>query len=236
MKKRGGAMIIAVICIILGVGVLSFPYILQELYDVNANKTVDEFDEWRERMPVEDATDDRYLSDLFEQMQAYNEDLFISGQSGFNDAWSYQKTSFDLTEWGFEENIIGYLDIPRMDIKLPLFLGATEKNMRLGAVQLTETSLPIGGNNTNCVIAGHRGYFGAAMFRDIENIQIGDEIYITNLWEKLTYRVYEMDVIDPTDTNKVMLQEGRDLITLITCHPYRHNHQRYLVYAERIFV
>jgi len=123
-----------------------------------------------------------------------------------------------------------------MDLKLPLYLGATEENMRRGSVQLTETSLPIGGNNANCVIAGHRGYHGAAMFRDIEKLQLGDEIYITNPWDKLTYRVYELDIIDPTDTHKVMIQEGRDLVTLITCHPYRQNYQRYIVYAERVIV
>ena len=234
MEKNRAAAVIAVICIVLGIGVLSFPYILQEMYSANANQTAEEFDDWRTEMYGEEDREVRYLPDLYEQMQKYNEDLYVSGQSGFRDAWSYQKTSFDLTEWGFEENVIGYLDIPRMDIKLPLYLGATEENMRLGAVQLTETSLPIGGDNTNCVIAGHRGYYGAAMFRDIEDLEVGDEIYITNLWEQLTYRVCQMDVIDPSDTHKVKLQESRDLITLVTCHPYRHNYQRYLVYAERI--
>ena len=235
MEKSRGAAVIAVICIVLGIGVFFFPHILQEMYSANANQTADAFDGWRAEMSGEEDQGVLYLPDLYEQMRKYNEDLFVSGQSEFKDAWSYQKPSFDLTKWGFEENVIGYIEIPRMDIKLPLYLGATEENMRLGAVQLTETSLPIGGDNTNCVIAGHRGYYGAAMFRDVEDLEVGDEIYITNLWGQLMYRVCEMDVIDPSDTHRVKLQEGRDLITLVTCHPYRHNHQRYIVFAERIF-
>ena len=233
MKKRRSVLIIAVICIVLGIGVFSLPYFLQNRYSVGVDQTVEMFDEWRGVMSACATPHARYLPDLYGQMQEYNENLFASGQSEFKDAWSYQKPSFDLSKWGFEENVIGYIDIPRMDVRLPLYLGATEENMRLGSVQLTETSLPIGGNNTNCVIAGHRGYYGAAMFRDIENLQIGDEIHVTNLWEELTYLVCELDVIDPADTHRVLLQEGRDLITLITCHPYRHNHQRYLVCAER---
>jgi sortase A len=120
-----------------------------------------------------------------------------------------------------------------MDIKLPIYLGASEENMKKGAVHLTETSLPIGGKNTNCVIAAHRGFSGAPMFREIEKLKKGDKIYITNFWYKMTYQVVDIEIINPDDVEKVLIQKGRDLVTLSTCHPYRYNYQRYIVYCER---
>lgn len=249
MVRRRIVTIVSIVCIVLGIGVISFPHIEQWLYSRNADRSAMQFDEWREEMweqagsqepqpgeasNYETPEEAPYLSELYGEMQKYNESLYRNGQAEFKDAWSYQSKSFDLTQWGFDDQMIGYIHIPRMDVRLPLYLGATEKHMKLGAVHLTETSLPIGGKNTNCVIAGHRGYHGAAMFRDIEELRIGDEIYIHNPWETLVYRVCELKVIAPDETGEVMIQPGRDLVTLITCHPYRHNYQRYVVYAERI--
>lgn len=121
-----------------------------------------------------------------------------------------------------------------MKVELPILLGANDENLEKGAAHLTETSYPIGGQNTNCVLAAHRGYNRAAMFRDIEKLEIGDEIHILNFRETLTYRVAELRVISPTDVEELLIQEGRDLVTLVTCHPYRYNYQRYVVYCERV--
>jgi sortase A len=104
--------------------------------------------------------------------------------------------------------------------------------MAKGVAVLGETSLPVRGENTNVVIAGHRGYWGTAMFRDIQLIQIGDKITITTPWDTLIYRVCELKIITPDDTNAVLIQPGRQLLTLLTCHPYTQNYQRYLVFAE----
>jgi|GEM_PF-3528543 len=103
-----------------------------------------------------------------------------------------------------------------------------------GAVHLTQTSLPVGGINTNAVFAAHRGYRTATMFRDIEKLEIGDEISVTNFYNTLTYRVVEIAVILPTDIERILSQEGRDLVTLITCHPYPYNYHMYVVYCERV--
>lgn len=106
--------------------------------------------------------------------------------------------------------------------------------MSLGAAVLSETSMPIGGENTNCVISGHRGYSGAPYFRDIENLKIGSKVYITNPWDTLMYKVVKIDVINPDDVSSILIQEGKDMITLLTCHPYMsHGKYRYVVYCER---
>lgn len=173
------------------------------------------------------------LDELFNKMQSYNENIFNEGQQKLLDPFSYELPSFDLLELGFKDNIIGYLTIPKMEIEIPIYLGATQENMKKGAVHLSQTSIPIGGNNTNSVIAAHRGMKSHPMFRDIENLSIGDEIKVTNMWDELIYKVVETKIISPDEVSEVLIQEGRDLITLITCHPYTKNYQRYVVYCER---
>lgn len=109
-----------------------------------------------------------------------------------------------------------------------------KENMKNGAAILSNTSMPIGGLNTNCVIAGHRGNGRSKFFLDIEEIQTGDKIYITNPWETLVYEVTETLIIEPTDTASIKIQEEKDMLTLMTCHPYASNGKyRYLVYCER---
>ncbi len=95
-------------------------------------------------------------------MEAYNESIFADKQDGLCDPWSYQAPVFDLAEYGIEDGIVGILSIPKMDLELPIYLGATAEHLAGGAAQLSQTSMPIGGNNTNCVLAGHRG--GTALF------------------------------------------------------------------------
>jgi LPXTG-site transpeptidase (sortase) family protein len=174
------------------------------------------------------------FEELYQELSRRNTELYESHQQGLTDPWAYEQQGIDLSEYGLDGNVIGFLTIPKMNLELPILLGASRENMAQGAVHLTETSYPIGGENTNCVIAAHRGYSGAAMFRDIEKLELGDEIYIENFRETLTYKVVEIRIIDPTDIDQVLIQEGRDLVTLITCHPYRHNYQRYVVFCERV--
>lgn len=169
--------------------------------------------------------------ELLAAMQQYNQTLYTSGQAGLTDAWSYEQPVFDLQSYGLSTDVIGTLRIPRMELELPVYLGASEENMARGAAVLGQTSMPLGGENTNCVLAGHRGYGGQAFFRDIELLQTGDPVYLTTYWGELTYRVESTAVIEPDDVQAVMIQSGRDLLTLITCHPYPTNTYRYVVYC-----
>ena len=174
--------------------------------------------------------------ELLAAMQAYNERIYTEGQSGLCDAWAYTQPSFDLTEYGIEDDVIGVLSIPKINLEMPIFLGATYKHMASGAAHLSQTSLPIGGENTNCVIAGHRGWEGAPYFLDLDRLEIGDTVTVTNLWETLTYRVCEIRIIEPNDIDQVLIQPGRDILTLFTCHPYASGGRyRLVVYCERTF-
>ena len=126
------------------------------------------------------------------------------------------------------------LSIPAIELEMPVHLGASYDNMAAGAAVLGQTSLPIGGENTNCVIAGHRGWNGAAYFLNIDKLQEGDEVQLINLWETMNYTVTEIRIIEPTDIKQVLIQEGRELLTLMSCHPYASGGRyRYLVFCER---
>lgn len=104
-----------------------------------------------------------------------------------------------------------------------------------GAAILSQTSIPIGGANTNAVIAGHRGYRGASYFRYITELEIGDQVIITNLWESLSYEVVEKKIIQPYEVEEILIQPGEDMITLLTCHPYASGgKQRYVIYCARV--
>ena len=173
--------------------------------------------------------------ELWQQMQAYNENIFRTGQEGLSDEASYEVPSFLLADYGLESEVFAVLTIPKLDLEMPLYLGATRQHMADGAAHMSETSLPIGGNNTNCVIAGHRGWNGASYFLYIPNLEKGDIVTITNLWETLTYEVVDWKIITPYDVEAIHIQPNRDMITLLTCHPpATGGRQRYLVYCERI--
>ena len=177
-------------------------------------------------LPTEVRTEREYEA-LWEAMVDYNETLWLDKQAGLCDPWAYIQPSFTLGDFGLEDEVFGV-------ISMPIYLGATDAHLAAGAAQLSQTSLPIGGTNTNCVLSGHRGYNGAAFFRYVPDLQPGDTVIITNLWETLTYTVRYTDIIEPYEVEKILIREGKDMVTLLTCHPYASGgKQRYVVYCER---
>ena len=172
---------------------------------------------------------------LYEDMQFYNRQLYLFKQDKLDSRSAYELSQFKLTDYGLPDETFGIITIPKMDLEMPLFLGASEANMAAGAAVLSQTSIPLGGNNTNAVIAGHRGYSGYPYFKEIELLEVGDEVTITNIWGMLTYVVTEIKIINPNDVNAILIQKDKDMITLLTCHPYASGGKyRYLVFCERV--
>ena len=193
----------------------------------------------RETIPNEEDAEEPPLpaehTQLWLDMQDYNQTIFQEGQTGLSDLSAYEKASFRLTDYGLESEVFGVLSIPKLELAMPIYLGATKQNMANGAAVMGQTSLPIGGSNTNCVLAGHRGWNGAAYFLYINQLEPGDVVTITNLWETLTYTVTETKIINPNDVEAIHIQPDRELLTLLTCHPPASGgKQRYLVFCERI--
>ena len=186
-------------------------------------------------IPSTEPEESRPYPELWESMTAYNQRIYADGQSTLSEAGAYQAAVFSLTDFDLPDETFGVISIPKLDLEMPLYLGATDENMANGAAVLSGTSIPIGGSNTNAVIAGHRGWGGAAYFRYITELSIGDEVVITNLWERLRYRVVGTKIIEPHEIENILIQPGRDMVTLLTCHPYASGgKQRYLVYCQRI--
>ena len=172
-------------------------------------------------------------TDLWYAMQTYNATIYREGQQNLSCEYAYEKPSFKLADYGLEDEIFGVISIPKLELEMPIYLGATYQHLADGAAHLSQTSIPLGGENTNSVIAGHRGWGGASYFRYITKLEVGDEVIITNLWETTTYEVVEIKIIMPNEVEKILIQPGRELVTLMTCHPYASGgRQRYLVICE----
>lgn len=169
----------------------------------------------------------------YEALESYSAAVREGTGDAVNDPFAL--SGDDLSELGLPDGIVGSIVIPKMSVSLPLYLGATEDNLEKGACVVAGTSMPVGGASSNCVIAAHRSrWYGVQMFRDIELMAPGDTLTITTPWESLTYAVVGSEIIEPDDAEALAVQEGRDMVTLLTCHPYTQTTQRYVVFCERV--
>lgn len=217
----------------IGIVVILCPFLLKFFYNKSVNDQLSSFHAYFDNIKADNPG---YLDELYEKMNTYNKTIFEEKQNGLTDPFSYEQPSFDLLQFGFEQPIIGYIEISKIDVKLPIYLGASKENLDLGVAQLTQTSLPIGGKNTNCVIAGHRGSVRSKKFRDIVNLNTGDEIKIVNFRETLIYKVESTEIILPDSIDAVKIQENRDMITLSTCYYVNSKtaNRRFIVYCARM--
>lgn len=169
---------------------------------------------------------------FYQAALAYNQSLVKNGQDGMKTKADVEHFALDARDYGYSQNTTGTIEIPRMNVKLGLYLGASEENMSKGAAVFGMTSMPLGNKNENVAVAGHRGWWGTPMFRDIQLLQKNDPIYVTTPWKTLVYRVYDIQIVTPEDNSWCKIQKGRSLLTLMTCHPYGYNYQRYIVFAK----
>lgn len=130
--------------------------------------------------------------------------------------------------------VLAYIEIPQIDVFLPIYDGMSEEILQIGIGWMEGTSMPVGGSSSHCVLTGHRGLPKAKLFRDLDKLKKGDIFWIKSLDEKIYYEVYATEVVEPMDIDQLQIEAGRDLITLLTCHPYMINNERLLVHAERV--
>ena len=246
MRRKGVLVTLLFLWVYLvGMGILLYPAINNYYTCKRMESSVESF---YSTDPTEDGTDNSYLTiptaetepptpypELLDMLEAYNRELYADDQSKLNSLAATEQPGVLFSVSGQAGDVFGVLSIPKLEMEMPLYLGATDKHMADGAAQLGQTSIPIGGENTNAVIAGHRGYNGAPYFRYVPELQVGDSVDITNLWGTLHYSVVETKIIQPNDIDAIKIQPGRDLITLLTCHPYASGgRQRFLVICERM--
>ncbi len=133
-----------------------------------------------------------------------------------------------------ETGIMGYIDIPKIKILLPVYHGVDEAVLQVAIGHLSGTSLPVGGKSSHCVVSGHRGLPSAKLFTDIDKLVEGDTWTINVLDRTLTYEVDQIRVVEPTDLSDLQIEKGKDYCTLVTCTPYGINTHRLLVRGHRI--
>ncbi len=224
---RKTSLVLAALLAVTGICMMLWPVFTGHRLQSNAATAVQEF------LADRDEPEQQY-PELLEALQEYNRQLCTEKQCNLTDLEACETPAADLTTYGIDDEIIGVLEIPAMELTMPVSLGASDTHLAAGAAVLGNTSAPIGGNNTNCVIAGHRGWRGADYFRHIDKLAVGDTVTLTNLWKTLTYTVEDIQIIQPHEVEKIKIQQGRDLLTLLTCHPYASGgKQRYVIYCER---
>ena len=176
--------------------------------------------------------DARTYTTFIEDAEAYNRELSKIGNmfsmSPEQEARYNQILAID------DSGIMGYIDIPKIDIKLPVYHGTDEAVLQVAIGHLSGTSLPVGGEGSHCVLSGHRGLPSARLFTDIVKLVEGDTFTLTVLDQTYTYQVDQIRIVLPTDLSELVIDPTKDYVTLVTCTPYGVNTHRLLVRGHRV--
>ena len=130
--------------------------------------------------------------------------------------------------------IMGSIEIPKIDVDLPIYHGTEDDVLSVGVGHIQGTSLPVGGENTHCVLSGHRGLPGSSLFTRLDEMKEGDLFFLSVMGETLAYKVYDIQIVDPDNTEVLEITAGKDDVSLVTCTPYGLNTHRLVVTGERV--
>ena len=180
---------------------------------------------------VTELDEDRY-EELLAEARAYNAGLLQDENRFLPDEEDMEYYNSLLNVSG--NGIMGYVEIPEIDVTLPIYHGTSEEVLQTAIGHIEGSSLPVGGESTHCVISGHRGLPSARLFTDLDQLAEGDTFTLHVLDETLTYEVDQISVVEPDDISLLEIVEGEDLCTLVTCTPYGVNSHRLLVRGHRI--
>lgn len=225
-KKISLKKILAYIFIIIGLFAITMPFLLRTISLHQDRKEYESF--IKNYNPSEEEALDK-------KARKYNASI---KQSNIAKVDPFDKKSFESESiLADKEQIFAYIRIPKLRIKLPIYLDASKYHISLGAAQISGTDIPVGGESTRSVIAGHRGYMNKNMFLYIGDLIEGDSIFIDRAGKSLHYRVSDKEIIDPYDWDSLKPVEGEDMITLLTCDPFiPPSPNRLLVNAKRVEV
>ena len=227
-RKKSGSLstIILVVIFLAGLSLLLYPSFADYWNSFTQSRAISSY-----AKQVANIDDDAY-DRMLEEARAYNRRLAARG------------TSYKLTEEELEEynsildvsgtGVIGYIEIPSVNIHLPVYHGTDDTVLQIAVGHLEWTSIPVGGENSHVALSGHRGLPSAKLFTDIDQMVIGDIFLLQILDETLTYEVDQIRIVLPEEMGDLRIEPGQDLCTLITCTPYGVNSHRMLVRGRRI--
>ncbi len=171
------------------------------------------------------------LDALYRDSVAYNKSLI--NHQGTVETTNFSSAALKMSDYGLS-NFYCYISAPSIGMYLPVYLGANDSMMSCGAAHLAGTSLPIDMKDTNAAIAGHTGYIGRIFFDNIRNLDVGDTVTVHNYWQSINYKVTGYKVVKPTECNDLLIQNGKQMLTLITCIKSKdEGFDRYLVICEK---
>lgn len=222
-KKRILLHVLFLVLFLIGIGAAAYPAFGNWYTEQKRSVVLTEYE--KALAKIEDAD----LTDAFKQAEIYNDALF-TGEIDEKERPDYGELLCTT-----EDGIMGYVEIPAIQIRLPIYHGCTENELSKGAGHLPSSSLPVGGKSTHAVLAAHSGRADSKMFTDLDQVKEGDLVYLYVLNKTLTYEVDKITVTTPDDTDAIQIIDGEDLLTLLTCTPYGTNTHRLLVRGYRIF-
>ena len=235
MKKKIPGIIFGLMFLI-GFGILVYPTVADQWNTYRQSRLISSYERTISDMEPEDFTAE------WEKAQAFNDTL--TQNSIYGDVFGEEDQELEDTDYWQVLNVggdgvMGYLSIPKINIRLSIYHGTSDEVLQTGVGHLNGTKLPIGGENTHSVLAAHRGLPSARLFTDIDQLEKGDMFYIHVLDETLAYQVDQiLDMVDKDDhetlEKALQIEEGKDQVTLFTCTPYGVNSHRLLVRGTRV--
>jgi len=226
MKKDRWSTIILIFILIMGLSLLLYPSFSDYWNSFTQSRVINSYSE-----QVASLNTEQY-DQIWEDAKVYNQSLI--GRRNDYLISEAQRAEYERLLNVSGNGIMGYIDIPSINVMLPIYHGTEEKVLAIAIGHLDWTSLPVGGESTHCVVSGHRGLPSARLFTDLDQMAVGDYFMLNILDEVLTYEVDQIRIVEPENTDDLLIQEGKDLCTLVTCTPYGVNTHRLLVRGHRV--
>lgn len=232
MKKKAGNLVICII-FLAGLSLLLYPFVANQWNNYRQKQLISGYEQVVSEKEAAEGID---YDEERKKAEDYNEALLpcvlpdsfaLAESSGVDPV--YMNT---LNIAGDE--MMGSVEIPKINIKIPIYHTTEEEVLNKGAGHLEGSSLPVGGANTHAVISAHRGLPSASLFTDLDQMKVGDHFLLHVLDETLCYEVDKISVVKPEDTSALAVEDGQDLVTLLTCTPYGVNTERLLVRGHRV--
>ncbi len=224
MKKNKSTLILILVFFV-GLSVMLYPTLSDYVNQRNQSRAVANY-----AQSVDTMTDADY-SAYFDAADAFNAQVAANENALYRpDQLSGYYDTLDITGTG----IMGYITIAKIGVELPIYHGTSDSVLQIAAGHLEGTSLPVGGASTHAVISAHRGLPSAKLFTNLDQLEVGDTFTITVLDRVLTYEVDKITIVLPTQTDDLLVADGKDYVTLMTCTPYGINTHRLLVRSRRV--
>ena len=222
--------VLIILVFLAGIAVFLYPTVSNYLYKKNSSKAITSHAENLSKLSPEVIAEEK------EAVRRYNKSLFENAVVLTDpfDPDAYPITDGEYSELLAFDDVMAYIEIPAIDVYLPIYHGTEEETLLIGVGHLENTSLPAGGESTHAVLSAHCGLPSARLFTDLNLLKEGSLFRIHVLDEILTYKVYEIETVNPDDSSSLFIKEGEDIATLITCTPYGKNTHRLLVHGKRI--